>query len=70
MTTVTFTKHFVPGSILEGLTYPETVEFAPINGLDTQKRVNDFVSFLKKHTTKPVKACAGSNYTVSDIEVL
>lgn len=61
---VTFTKTFVPGSILEGLTYDETIEFG------SQDSTDKFVSFLKKHTDKPVKACAGSNYTVSNIEVI
>lgn len=62
--TVTFTKTFVSGSILEGITYNETIEFG------SQESADKFVSFLKKHTNKPVKPCAGSAYIVSNIEVI
>ena len=55
---VTFTKSFVPSSILEGLTYDETIEFG------SQDSADKFVSFLKKHTNKPVSPCAGSAYIV------
>lgn len=61
MITVTFTKHFVPGSILENLTYDEVMPFP------TQDSADRFISFLRKHTNEPVKACAGSCYIVSNI---
>ena len=71
MIAVTFTKNFVAGSTLEGLTYDTIVEFAPIKGLDIQERVSNFVQFLEKHTVKPVKvAGSSSDYIVSNIEVI
>lgn len=61
--TITFTKTFIPGSILEGLSLEETIEFGNLES--TEK----YVQFLNKHTEKPVKACAGSHYTTSNIKV-
>lgn len=63
MITVEFTKKFIPGSLLEDITYNEAIEFA------TQESADKFVSFLKKHTNKPVKTCAGSGYIVTEIKV-
>ena len=71
MVTVKFTKNFIPGSVLEGLTYDTTVEMTGNIGPKTEiDRANEYVAFLQKHTEKPVKACAGSHYTASNIEVL
>ncbi len=60
---VTFTKTFVLGSILEGLSLEETIEFGSLESTE------NYIQFLNKHTEKAVKACAGSNYTTSNIKV-
>lgn len=71
MVTVKFTKNFIPGSILEGLTYSASVEMTGNIGPKTETdRANEYVAYLQKHTSKPVKACVSSHYTVSNIEVV
>lgn len=70
MITVQFTKTFVSGSLLDGIAYDEVIEITGINGLASeQERANELVSFLKRHTSKPVKPCAGSAYIVSNINM-
>ena len=64
MITIQFTKVFIKGSILEGLTAVDTL--TAVN----QESAKRYLSFLKQHTDQPVKACAGSNYTVKDVKVL
>lgn len=63
MFTITFTKVFTPGSLLEGLTYTETISFP------TRQSTSNYVAFLEAHTTEPVKAIGGSDYTVTAIQV-
>lgn len=61
--TVTFTKVFVPGSTLAGLTYTETE-----HGL-TEEQALHVADFCRRHTVEPVKAYCSSHYTVTGFSV-
>jgi len=65
---VSYTKVFVPGSILEGLKYVETTLGSTRKGM-TEIEVSLLIEWAQRHEVIPVNACGGSNYTVENVTV-
>ena len=61
--TVSYTKVFAPDSLLAGLQYPTTE-----TGL-TLTQATEVQAWAAEHATTPVRALAGSNYTVADCRI-
>jgi hypothetical protein len=62
---VSYTKVFVPGSILEGLEYVTTIDDLNLTISDVARLVN----WCKRAETKPVDVFGGSAFTVKDVTV-
>lgn len=62
MFTVNYRKHFVNGNLV-GMVFDTRMRFVNREALD------NFLTFLKDHSTKPVDAIGGSDYTCELISV-
>ena len=60
---ITYTKRFVPGSLLEGLTYDVVEKDITLD------QAIPLVRWCREHKDVPVKACAGSDYTITGYDV-
>jgi len=60
---VSYTKVFVPGSILSGLTYTDTVRD------QTESDVAFLVDYFRRHEVTPVQAYCSCNYTITNVTV-
>ena len=60
---VRYTKVFLAGNVLAGLTYPETA--GPMDSMDA----GDFIEWAKAHAVEPVETLFGSNYRIADVVV-
>ena len=65
---ISYTKVFVPVSILNGLTYDEIVMGSDGKGM-TEIETSLFIEWAQAAKDIPVIACAGSNYTVTNVTV-
>jgi len=60
---ITYTQKFVLGSLLEGLTYDVVEKDITLD------QALPLVKWCREHKDVPVKACAGSDYTISSYDV-
>lgn len=60
---ITYTKRFVPGSLLDGIEFDEVAKDITLD------QAIPLVRWCRDHKDVPVKACAGSDYTITSYDV-